>query len=75
MVQKSFSGREVYEVVDKKIIASYGCFKKVHYWIEGWHSELAQYGCILFIFGLSGGKETELIREEIHAVGASFEVK
>ncbi len=74
MVPKSFNGREVYEVVDKKIIASCGCFKKVRYWIKGWHLELAQYGHILFVFGLSGGQETELTRDEIYPVG-TFEVK
>ena len=67
----SFNG---YKVLDKRILASYGSFKRVCYWIEGWHLELARYGYIRFIFGLSGGKETELTRDEIYPI-STFEVK
>jgi len=66
----SFNG---YKVIDKQILASHGSFKRVCYWIEGWHPELAQYGYTRFIFGVSG-EETELTRDEIHPIGI-FEVK
>jgi len=67
----SFNG---YKVLDKRILTSYGSLGKVRYWVEGWHLELAQYGYIRFIFGLSGGKETELTRDEIYPISA-FEVR
>ena len=71
MAQELFEG---YEITDKQVLASYGSFKKMRYWIKGWHSELARYGCILFIFGSYGGQETELTRDEVHSV-CTFEVK
>jgi hypothetical protein len=63
-----------YKVLDRQFLASSGSFKIVRYWIEGWHGELAQYGHIHFIFGLSGGKETELTRDEIYPI-ITFEVR
>jgi hypothetical protein len=62
-----------YEILDRRILASYGSLERVRYWVKGWHPELARYGYVHFIFGVSG-KETELTRDEIHPIGI-FEVK
>jgi hypothetical protein len=67
----SFNG---YKVLDKRILASHGSFERARYWIEGWHPELAQYGYIRFIFGLSGSRETELTCDEIYPI-STFEVR
>jgi hypothetical protein len=67
----SFNG---YKVIDERVLTSHGSFRRVCYWIEGWHPELAQHGYTRFIFGLSGSRETELTRDEIYPI-STFEVR
>lgn len=54
-----------YEILGKEVLFSNGSFQRVCYWIEGWHPELAHCGFAQLTWGWRG-KETQLIRDEIH---------